>query len=344
MLALTSVRWRVVRYSLAVEITCRKALFLESGSVTAVAVHPHQPLFASAHRDGRVRLWHLLDGELVASLETPYPLLTVAFSLNGTLLTAGGHGGDVAVWETDSHQRVATLQWHNRVIQSVAFAPDGSLLALGSGLWDEGSRRYAEGEIAFCHVGDFSLNRWWRAHDAPVNSLAFATEPLRLLSGGWDGVVKVWRTEKAVWASEGSVLERTINAYPTGWLRAFALSPDGALLATVGFNRQPMGSWWEVPVPLWRVADGEKVGVLRAGFFRGHRSPVNAVAFAPNGQLIATGSNDKTVKVWHISGRLLASLEGHVGLVNAIAFSPDSQWLLSGDSNGTILLWRVATE
>jgi WD40 repeat protein len=57
--------------------------------------------------------------------------------------------------------------------------------------------------------------------------------------------------------------------------------------------------------------------------------------------LIASGGNDKTVKIWHVEGRLLCSLEGHIGLVNSVAFSSDGKFLASADSDGSIFLWRI---
>ncbi|MBD2325731.1 AAA-like domain-containing protein [Alkalinema sp. FACHB-956] len=71
-----------------------------------------------------------------------------------------------------------------------------------------------------------------------------------------------------------------------------------------------------------------------------HQGGVLAVDISPDGQLIATGSNDKTVKIWRQDGTLLNTLP-HSATIHRLAFGPDSQYLVTGGLDGTINLWRV---
>ncbi|MGV0105216.1 hypothetical protein NSTCB13_03931 [Nostoc sp. DSM 114160] len=57
--------------------------------------------------------------------------------------------------------------------------------------------------------------------------------------------------------------------------------------------------------------------------------------------MIATASDDKTVKLWHRDGTLIITLTGHSGEVNGISFSPDGKTLVSGSKDGTAILWNV---
>ncbi|MHC1592864.1 MAG: WD40 repeat domain-containing protein, partial [Methermicoccaceae archaeon] len=75
----------------------------------------------------------------------------------------------------------------------------------------------------------------------------------------------------------------------------------------------------------------------------GHSDTVRSVAFSPDGKLVASGSNDGTVKLWNVSTRgYVATLEFN-GPVLSVAFSPDGKLLASGSDDRTVKLWNVST-
>jgi hypothetical protein len=78
---------------------------------------------------------------------------------------------------------------------------------------------------------------------------------------------------------------------------------------------------------------------------KGHESPIYAAAFTPNGELVATGSFDQTLKVWSTAtGEELKTLSGHTNLVLSLAISPDGTALISGAQDNTIRLWDLPSE
>ncbi len=76
--------------------------------------------------------------------------------------------------------------------------------------------------------------------------------------------------------------------------------------------------------------------------FTGDASYVSSVAFSPDGKSIASGSWDKTIKLWEVSsGKLIKTLTGHNGSVYSVAFSPDGKTMASGSQDDTIMLWLI---
>jgi WD40 repeat protein len=76
--------------------------------------------------------------------------------------------------------------------------------------------------------------------------------------------------------------------------------------------------------------------------FQGHDGVIMAVSFSPDGKIIATGSFDKTIKIWQASnGKLLKTLKGHQDRLWSLSFSPDGKTLASSSFDSTVKLWNV---
>ena len=71
---------------------------------------------------------------------------------------------------------------------------------------------------------------------------------------------------------------------------------------------------------------------------------MNSVSFSPDGTKVASGSDDKTVKLWDVtSGECLQTLEGHSDYVKSVSFSPDGTKVASGSWDNTVKLWDVTS-
>ena len=89
---------------------------------------------------------------------------------------------------------------------------------------------------------------------------------------------------------------------------------------------------------MWNARSGAHLRTLKR-----HLAWVHNVTFSPDGQTLASGSLDETIRLWDVpTGEHLRTLEGHTDSVNSVVFSPDGQTLVSGSSDGTVLLWDLA--
>jgi WD40 repeat protein/subtilase family serine protease len=217
------------------------------------------------------------------------------------------------LWRVSDGALVRTLTGHTSGVYSVAFSPDGSLIASGSG----------DATIKLWRVSDGALVATLTGHTDWVYSVAFSPDGSLIASGSYDRTIRLWRV------SDGALVATLTLRGHTYWVYSVAFSPDGSLLAS--------GSW-DATIKLWRVSDGALVRTLT-----GHTSWVYSVAFSPDGSLIASGSDDRTIKLWRVSdGALVATLTGHTDIVTSVAFSPDGSLLASGSDDRTIRLWRVS--
>ena len=248
----------------------------------------------------------------------------------------------------------ATIEGHGSVVLSVAFSPDGTILASGAGnavrLWDVATRAKVatlshtdevysvtfspDGETLASGAGN-AVRLWDMTtyqdistlhHGDWVNSVSFSPDGETLAAGGGNAV-RLW---------DMTTYQDISTLHHGDWVHSVSFSPDGETLAAgVGGDR-------EGAVRLWDVTTRTNIATFEED---GWVPWVLSVAFSPDGAILASGkgNGDGWVKLWEVStGRNVAFFE-HRFSVNSVSFSPDGTILASGERDGTVKLWDVAT-
>ncbi|MEV4129163.1 hypothetical protein, partial [Nocardia sp. NPDC049707] len=220
-----------------------------------------------------------------------------------------------AIRNAASNPRTAKLTGHTNSVTSVAFSPDGHMLATGGydgtvRLWDPVTQKQIGEPLTGPTSGLFSV--------------AFSPDGHMLATGGFDGTVRLWDPVTRQQIGEPLTIHTDISSV--------TFSPDSHTLAT---------SIGDGTVRLWDLVTRQQIGEPLTG----HTDRVFSVAFSPDGHTLATGSDDSTVRLWDpvTQKQIGEPLTGHTDSVSAVAFSPDGHTLATGSDDDTVRLWDPVT-
>lgn len=266
-----------------------------------------------------VKLWDVATGNALRTL--PGDARALSFSPDQQTL-AGTGGIEIKLWNVTTGQELHTFEGSQLGVDSVAFGPDGKLLAVGNSdnsiiLWDSVNREKA---------------RVLKGHVAPVSAVAVSGDDKVLASALAPGVAGIGREDTIkIWDPVTGQLIRSLIGRNTG--HSIGLSNDGNKLVSGSSGRS---------VSLWNVSQAEaqrKIEVPRDARFVPDR-----VALSSDGKLIAGGGRDNAIKLWDAAtGRELFTLTGHRKSIRDLAFSPDNKLLASAGQDAEVKLWSVTT-
>jgi WD40 repeat protein len=296
--------------------------------VLALAFSPDGRRLASANPFEPVRIWDVQTGQTVLSCEEPHGAMALAFSPDGRTLASACMSGTVRLWDAGTGKLLRSLRGYQGWVNGLTFSPDSKTIAL------------AGADSQTVHLWEIATGKDLRplhGHRGDVQAVAYSPDGRTLASGGGDRqdgdtAIRLWdaRTGRELRLLEGHA----------GRVHCLAFSPDGRTLASGGEKEDCVRLWDLGGSGVRRLA---RTGPVDSADDTGSDRRVSALAFSPDGRLLAAGLDEGLLVVWDVAtGTEQRRLPGHEGRVTSLAFAPDGARLVSGSLDRTARLWDLA--
>ncbi|MGA9993902.1 MAG: PEGA domain-containing protein [Pyrinomonadaceae bacterium] len=361
------------------------------GGVTALAFTPNGKTLASTSvkkisKQGEppawrteFTLWDVSSGRAVGKFASAgSEVLSIAFSPNGRWLVSGGTGNVVNLWDTASGQLIRSFTGHVDGVSFVMFTPDGTEVLSGS--WDKAIDMWyaASGAQLKVMEGNPALN----THPEfivkmpeifrTITTFNPATRTLASITTGGEGPISLWDVQtnnklrefswekKRFYAVALNPSGNIVAGGEFGGIRLWDVS-TGADLVTIKEGQDSdsialsfdgtvvaQASEGDHSIRLWSTNDESSLKKLV-----GHTDDINYMVFSPDSKLLASSSDDNTIRLWEVeSGRVkVLKVESKILGMGPIVFSPDGKTLVSiadnadddEDEDLNIRFWDAAT-
>ena len=273
---------------------------------------------------------HNLEEVSLINEHKGFDCAAIGFTLSGSMLTSkfvtslhDFYYGKLQIWDEDTrHSKDISIFMKDRgQITSLVFSPDGHTLATGS----------TNGQICLWDAQTAELRNTFIEHTETISSLVFSPDGHTLATGNKDGTVQLWSVDtgellitfkeqiwELVFNPNGSALAVSLgrlsfehpdtesiglwNVHTGNYVSIFhtsmissnlVFSPDGRMLVCAGADRYDNRS-----IRLWDIAAGSSI--YPSGWLSGHTGSIRYLVFSPDGQTLASGSQDGTVLVWNV--------------------------------------------
>lgn len=282
--------------------------FTTQSAVHSLIVSRSRSLFISGNGDSTVKLWNLQTHKQIGSLTGhTAPVLSVCLSQDSKLLASGSQDHSIKLWHSETGSLLRTFIGHTAAVTSVVISPDRQMLISGS----------ADRTVKIWQLSSGKLLQTFARHTASVHAVAISSSGKLVASGSADQSIRLWEVKTGQLL--GAFGQRTSPVL------SLAMSPEDKMLVAGEANGT---------IKLWNLQTGQLLDSVQ------QQGSVQTIAFHPQGQSIASGSNG-IIQIWHPTSRkLLSTLKAHDDNVSSLVFGADGSSLISGSHDQTIKLWQ----
>lgn len=261
----------------------------------------------SASRDGTVRAW-AGRSEPQQELDVPEAVASRFLSSDDGLVIVSQNM--LSIWDSRTGEARPFGQSFKQDALSLDVSPDGSIIATG----------HTDGTVRLWNRATQQVTRLLQGHKDRIKQIAFSPDSTQLMTASWDGTSILW---DAATATRLQIIETPPHSVST------AFSPDGQTFAVSSENDA-------------MIYDAHSA--KRRYLLRGHQHTAKCVAFSPDGRWLATGSDDRTVRIWDVqTGKAKFAIPAHREQIYSLSFSPDGRTIVTGDERGNIAFSHVET-
>ncbi len=233
------------------------------------------------------------------------PVRALAIAPDGMRALSGSFDASAIRWSLAGNAAEQVLRFHEGAVNAVAFLPDGRMVTSGE-----------DARIAIWRPGTMAPSTLLAGHGAPVVALAVSPDGTMLASASWDHTARVWPL------AEADGVPRVLEGHAQN-VNGIAFTPDGRSLVTAGYD---------TTLRIWPLAGGAVRRVVAT-----LPTPLNAVAVAPDGEIVAAGADGK-LYLLSSAGELRHEIEAATTPIIAVALSPDGVRIAAAGIRGSVVI------
>ena len=320
-----------------------------SNGITAVAFAPDSKTLVSSSTDGTVRFWQAETGAPLTDSIVGHTqwMKAATFYEEGSTLASIAFNGVITFWDVETSQKsFVQTAGHRDWLPTLTFSPEGTkLVSIGAEAKMSFEASFGHPTISMrndhlVRLTDVSTGRELAtlAYNRGAEELTFSPDGKRVAFGSL-GEIRLWHTETGD-EQVISLVDPETGIRDTPTVSTLGFSPDGARI--VSGTRKGK-------IQMWDVVTGGALAIFAEPNEQENLGRISAVAFSPDGTLLAVGAHSQ-VHLWEVNtGHKLFSISTvyqrsrgrFYNYPKPLVFSPDGAILVNGTNNGTIQVWDV---